>query len=119
MGHPQACPGGHPGGHPQACPGGHPAAAPMPHGQEQLTDPASGRPYFVNRATGETSWTPPGPPQPTAASAPTPAPAPAPAAIQGGPPLPPGWEQVTDPTSGKPYFCNRSTGVTSWTPPQL
>merc|ERR1719373_754478 len=38
----------------------------------------------------------------------------APAATTG---LPPGWEQVTDPTSGKPYYCNRSTGETSWTPP--
>mmetsp|Transcript_76665 Transcript_76665/g.133891 ORF Transcript_76665/g.133891 Transcript_76665/m.133891 type:complete len:379 (-) Transcript_76665:173-1309(-) len=32
--------------------------------------------------------------------------------------LPPGWEQVTDPTSGKPYYCNRATGESSWVPPE-
>lgn len=35
----------------------------------------------------------------------------------GYPPLPQGWEQVMDPQSGRPYFCNRATGETSWTPP--
>lgn len=98
-----------------------PAGPPgLPPGWEQITDPASGKPYFCNRATGETSWTPPAAPamQPGAAMAPTPAPAPS-GPPQGGaaPPLPPGWEQINDPASGRPYFCNRSTGETSWTPP--
>lgn len=31
--------------------------------------------------------------------------------------LPLGWEAVTDPASGKVYYCNRSTGQSSWTPP--
>lgn len=34
------------------------------------------------------------------------------------PPLPPGWEQAIDPTSGRAYYANRSTGGTSWTLPQ-
>ena len=33
------------------------------------------------------------------------------------PPLPPGWEQAFAPGSGQPYYANRSTGETSWTPP--
>jgi len=33
------------------------------------------------------------------------------------PPLPLGWEQAKDPTSGKAYFCNRTTGESSWTTP--
>jgi len=31
--------------------------------------------------------------------------------------LPPGWEQVADPTTGNPYYCNRATGESSWTVP--
>jgi len=73
----------------------------LPPCWEQLTDPQSGRPYFSNRVTGETSWTPP------------------PSALAPPPPLAltPGWEQHTDPQSGRPYFFNRVTGETSWTPP--
>lgn len=75
---------------------------PLPYGWEAAPDPASGRIYYRNRGTGESSWTPPpmaGPPpyQP--------------------PPLPRGWEQAHDPASGRPYFHNRETGETSWTPP--
>lgn len=31
--------------------------------------------------------------------------------------LPEGWEQTTDPATGKPYYFNRATGASSWTPP--
>jgi len=33
------------------------------------------------------------------------------------PQLQPGWEEATDPISGRPYYANRSTGETSWEPP--
>merc|ERR1712194_370169 len=93
---PYGAPAPHPGGAPA------PGAAPgLPQGWEQITDPASGRPYFCNRATGETSWTPPaGAPAPAPGHAPAPAPAPVPAlpASAGGA-LPPGWEASTDPAS--------------------
>ena len=36
-----------------------PPPPPLPPGWEQANDPASGRIYFANRSTGETSWTPP------------------------------------------------------------
>jgi hypothetical protein len=78
--------------------GGPYGAPPLPRGWEQVADPATGRPYFCNRATGESSWTPPVAPPPPA-------------------PLPPGWESGPDPATGKPYFFNRATGESRWTPP--
>jgi len=80
----------------------------LPAGWEQATDPLSGKTYFYNRSTGETSWTAPTTPnKEEAAAQSTPA--------SGG--LPAGWEQATDPSSGKFYFYNRSTGETSWAAP--
>ena len=32
-------------------------------------------------------------------------------------PLPEGWEEITDPTSGRAYYCNGLTGVTTWDRP--
>lgn len=79
----------------------------LPPGWEQMTDASTGKLYFCNRATGETSWNPP------ASSANAPAPATAGAPISD---LPEGWEQAKDPT-GKPYYFNRSTNETRWDPP--
>ena len=31
--------------------------------------------------------------------------------------LPPGWQQSTDPASGREFYYNAETGVTSWDPP--
>jgi len=75
-------------------------------GWEMITDPASGRPYYCNRATGQSAWEPP-----VAAAAPPPM-------APQGPQLPMGWEQVSDPASGKPYYCNRATGQSSWEIPR-
>jgi len=58
----------------------------------------------MGKSTGETSWTLPsanGDAKPAAGSS----------------PLPKGWEQVTDPATGKPYYRDHNTGKTSWTPP--
>ncbi|CAJ1367050.1 unnamed protein product [Effrenium voratum] len=85
-------------------PGGYGGGSSLPPGWEQTTDPSSGKTYYFNRATNETSWTPP------AAHAPPPT-MPAP----GG--LPPGWETAQDPNSGKTYYFNRSTNETRWDPP--
>lgn len=86
-----------------------PAMGGLPPGWECIPDPASGRPYYCNRATGQSSWEPP---------AMAPAPQMPPAMPPPGPALPFGWEQVTDPSSGKPYYCNRSTGQSSWEVPR-
>ncbi|CAJ1355018.1 unnamed protein product [Effrenium voratum] len=100
-----------------AAPAVSPAGA-LPPGWEQQTDPSSGRSYYCNRATGETSWTPP--PAGCAPMSAAPMSAPAPALGAGGGAiggLPPGWEQTTDPGSGKVYYFNRGTGETRWEPP--
>lgn len=77
----------------------------LPPGWEQHPDPATGRPYYCNRATGETSWTPPAMPSgPSGGGGP-------------GGNLPPGWEEARDPQSGKTYYFNRATNTTQWTPP--
>eukprot|EP00928_Gymnodinium_smaydae_P001076 TRINITY_DN1039_c0_g2_i1.p1 TRINITY_DN1039_c0_g2~~TRINITY_DN1039_c0_g2_i1.p1 ORF type:complete len:274 (+),score=49.29 TRINITY_DN1039_c0_g2_i1:156-977(+) len=73
----------------------------LPQGWEAALDPASGRTYYCNRSTGETSWTPP-----VAAAAPS------------ASSLPAGWEQATDPSSGKVYYFNRALNQTSWEVPQ-
>merc|ERR1711972_238476 len=73
---------------------------------EQIHDPASGKPYYRNRATGQTTWTPPQDAAPSAA-----------AAAGARPALPADWEQHSDPASGRPYYRNRVTGQTTWTPP--
>merc|ERR1712232_1266967 len=72
-------------GYPQPCYG---AGSSLPPGWEQYPDPATGRPYFCNRSTGETSWTPP-----TASNGKSSG------GCSGGG-LPPGWEEARDPQSG-------------------
>ena len=57
-------------------------------------DAASGRTYYYNSDTGETTWTLPD----TAA-------------------LPAPWSAALDPTSGRTYYYRTDTGETSWTRP--
>lgn len=81
-------------------------SAGLPLGWEQATDPSSGRTYYANRTTGETSWTPPAMPA-----------MPAMAAAAAAPALPAGWEQASDPASGKTYYFNRALNQTTWEVP--
>jgi len=76
-----------------------PSAAPW----RQLMDGSSGRPYWHNSDTGETTWEEPLPrpqslPQPLAAA-------------------PSSWEALLDGASGRSYFHNRLTGETRWEAP--
>jgi len=85
-----------------APPGG-PAA--LPPGWTAAVDPASGRTYYSNTMTNETTWE-----LPTAGPAPPP----------GGPPggmLPPGWSEARDEASGRVYYINNTTGASTWEKP--
>merc|ERR1719160_289752 len=82
----------------------------LPPGWESTMDPSTGKPYYFNRATGESAWTPP-----AAAPAPMPMPVMAPMPAAAAPALPPGWESTLDPSSGKTYYFNRATNETRWT----
>ena len=59
-----------------------------------LRDPSSGAPYYLNKKTGATQWSPPPPPEGS---------------------LPPPWTSVLDPTSGRTYYYNGSNGESMWT----
>ena len=72
-----------------------------------VTDPNSGRTYYVNRNTKETRWD-----KPADADQPW---------VEGGrteeQQLPVGWVQHFDPKKQKPYYHNVATGETSWRRP--
>ena len=93
--------GGGGGGGGKAPPGPPTLAGGLPPGWSQAVDPASGRTYYVNANTGETSWETPG-----GGGAPAP------------PSLPAGWQSAVDPSSGKTYYVNSMTGQTSWEMPR-
>merc|ERR1711972_467250 len=85
----------------------------LPAGWEQAQDPGSGKTYFFNRASGQTTWDRPSGVSAAAAPAVAPTAAPAAAGPGGNEALPAGWEQAQDP-SGKTYFFNRASGQTTW-----
>ena len=79
----------------------------LPTGYQQQIDPATGKAFYVNLMTGETSWTPPM----GAAAAPVSKPS-APPSSSGG--LPPGWEERVDPASGRKFYIDHINKSTSW-----
>jgi hypothetical protein len=81
---------------------------PLPNGWAQAIDPGSGRVFYKNHLTRQTSWTRPAAPQ-VQQSRPV-QPQSAHAA------LPQGWEQAYDQT-GRVYFKNQYTRQTQWTRP--
>lgn len=75
----------------------------------EKVDSKSGKTYFLNRQTKETTWT-----RPPELAASTP---PEKAQSASTSPLPDPWVAKTDSTSGKTYYVNRLTKETSWTRP--
>jgi len=67
----------------------------LPPGWQMTTDPNTGRPYYINHNTMQTSWTPP---------------------VES--PLPEGWEQLKD-AEGRIFFVNHNTQETTWDDPRL
>lgn len=106
------------GAMPTAMPTAMPAygAPALPLGWECAPDPSTGKPYYFNRATGESAWTPPVAAAPALAPMPMPIPVAA-IADAGAAAMPAGWESAPDPSTGKVYYFNRATGETQWTPP--
>ena len=83
-----------------------PPSASLPPNWREVPDPASGRPYYINDATGVTQWDRPAADsgnasQPSASST----------------NLPPGWTATIDPASGREYYIHSASGTTSWEVP--
>jgi len=91
-----------------------PGGGALPPGWGSAVDPASGRMYYVNSETGQTSWDPPMAPPGGAVGKGGP---PGPPGPPGGGGLPAGWTASVDPASGTTYYVNSITGVTQWEPP--
>lgn len=70
----------------------------------EATDPSSGRTYYVNTATNETSWERP------AAMGPDPS---------AGEEKAEDWTEATDPSSGRKYYVNTKTSTTVWERPAI
>ena len=70
----------------------------LPENWVARKDPATGKTFFGNVITGETSWTPP-------------------QLANTIDSLPEGWERRQDEASGRYFFANPSTGETSWIMP--
>ncbi|AAZ13293.1 WW domain containing protein, putative [Trypanosoma equiperdum] len=96
-----------------------PAAAALPPFWEERVDTKSGRVFYVNHQTRETTWSRPqvGLPQqgqPIPASQ-TNVPVVAPPLATSA--LPPFWEEHVDPKSGRVFYVNHQTRETTWTRP--
>ena len=111
----------------------------LPPGWVEATDPSSGKVYYCNPKTRETTWERPTVPMTTAPEQQHQAKnslstARNPVSHHGAPlnqaqiqqqqkhqsqqnALPPGWVEAKDPSTGKAYYCNPKTRETSWERP--
>ena len=82
----------------------------LPSGYQKLSDPSTGRPYYVNLVTGQTSWTPPSGAAANGGAAPPP-----PSGGGGG--LAANWEERVDPSTGRTFYIDHATKRTTWERP--
>ncbi|EOD25138.1 hypothetical protein EMIHUDRAFT_206260 [Emiliania huxleyi CCMP1516] len=82
----------------------------LPSGYQKLSDPSTGRPYYVNLVTGQTSWTPPSGAAANGGAAPPP-----PSGGGGG--LAANWEERLDPSTGRTFYIDHATKRTTWERP--
>ncbi|XP_054615009.1 rho GTPase-activating protein 27 [Dunckerocampus dactyliophorus] len=87
-------------------------------GWQVYTDQDSGKVFYFHPITRQTTWSDPRGPQPSSpADSDPPEGLLSPASSQASCGSP--WEQVLDPTSGRFYYYNPTSGATSWTAPPL
>ena len=90
------------------------AEDPLPQGWNAFQDPSSGRTYYANEITGESTWDRPETTTTTVAPSPSPSPSP-----DTNSDLPSGWAAYVDPGSGRTYYSNQSTGESTWDKPAM
>uniref|UniRef100_A0A670JDD4 Rho GTPase activating protein 27 n=1 Tax=Podarcis muralis TaxID=64176 RepID=A0A670JDD4_PODMU len=86
-----------------------------PASWETHTDAESGRLFYYNSATGQTTWEPPFD-SPAGGGSPPPSCSPL---LAHSPATPAEWDQYVDEASGQVFFYNTSTGETSWDAPRM
>jgi FYVE zinc finger/WW domain len=83
------------------------------NGWVKSTDPNTGRVFYANHITRVTQWEPP----PGWNDAPQPPKPPITPKIDESSSLPPGWEEMKDPTTGRSFYVDHARQITTWTRP--
>ena len=100
-------------------PGAPVAPGGLPPDWTEHKDPATGKAYYYNKLTKETTWdkpaTRPGSSMPSAPAAPNAPSVPGAPIAPGG--LPSDWTEHKDPATGKAYYYNKLTKETTWDKP--
>jgi hypothetical protein len=81
-------------------------------------DPKSGRTFFANHITRKTQWDPPSGWVEEDAGAFLPPPVLSDEEDDSTEPLPSNWEEMHDPTTGKPFYVDHERKITQWTKPR-